>query len=80
MLSWIDKYGGGCMVQSLKLILFDAERRTFAVQGQFPLNSNGELLEDGDKYDEFFNKWTPKVMQAYYNTKEKTITGKVNPF
>ena len=76
MLAWIDKWPSGPLNKSLKLILFDAERRTFAIQGELPLSDFGEPLADGE-YTDFLNHWSPKVMQAYFNNKDKTITGKV---
>ena len=63
-------------MQAIKLVLFDAERRVFAIKGELPLSPDGDPLEN-TVYRDFFIHWLPKVMEAYFNNKDKTVTGKV---
>ena len=76
MLAWISKYQRGDLVQALKLVLFDAERRVFAIKGELPLSPEGEPL-DQPVYKDFIEHWFPRVMEGYFESKEKNITGKV---
>ena len=79
MLAHIDKYEGGVMVDSLKLILFDAEKRLFIVQGLLPLDAHGRPLAE-DKYCDFYNFWVPKVAAEWQAAvrDNRTQTNKVS--
>ena len=79
MLAYIDKHEGGIMVDTLKLILFDAEKRLFIIQGLFPLDQNGCPLAE-DKYADFYNLWVPKVAKEWKEavSENRTQTNKVN--
>ena len=79
MLAYIDEHEAGIMVDALKLILFDAEKRLFIIQGLFPLDQYGCPLPE-DKYADFYNLWVAKLAKEWKDavSGNRTTTNKVN--